>query len=56
MAEEQKPRPANRGLERRRGTDRRQSSDRREEIRFEPGREDRRVSKDRRKHVGWDIR
>ncbi|WP_242904547.1 hypothetical protein [Lysobacter sp. CFH 32150] len=54
MAEEQKPRPANRGLERRRGPDRRQGSERREEIRFEPGREDRRSGKDRRRHGGWD--
>jgi hypothetical protein len=54
MMEERKTPPGNRGLERRRGTERRQSSDRREEIRFEPGREDRRSGKDRRKHGGWD--
>jgi hypothetical protein len=43
------------GPERRSGSDRRQHNDRREEIRFEPGKEDRRSGKDRRKRSGWDM-
>ncbi|MDQ3269917.1 MAG: hypothetical protein M3Q11_06995 [Pseudomonadota bacterium] len=43
-----------RGPERRKGGDRRKGDVRREEIRFEPGKEDRRSGKDRRKRTGWD--
>lgn len=45
---------AYRGPERRKGGDRRQGETRREEIRFEPGKEDRRSGKDRRRQTGWD--
>ncbi|MBP0047975.1 hypothetical protein H9C73_04455 [Marinobacterium sp. AK62] len=37
------------GRERRKGHDRRQAADRREDIRFEPGKSDRRQSRGRRK-------
>lgn len=37
------------GRERRKGQDRRQQADRREEIRFEPGKQDRRKNRGRRK-------
>jgi hypothetical protein len=43
-----------RGKERRSGRERRIGSDRREEIRFEPGKDDRRGGRDRRHHHGWD--
>jgi hypothetical protein len=42
-----------RGPERRRGEERRKHDERREEIRWEPGKEDRRSGKDRRRHGGW---
>lgn len=45
---------AYRGPERRKGGDRRKGEARREEIRFEPGKEDRRSGKDRRRQTGWD--
>ncbi len=45
---------AYRGPERRKGGDRRKGETRREEIRFEPGKDDRRSGKDRRKQTGWD--
>lgn len=43
------------GRERRKNPDRRQHPDRREDIRFEPGRQDRRLSRGRRKedHDPW---
>jgi hypothetical protein len=41
--------PCSHGLERRNGVERRTVTHRREEIRFEPGREDRRTGIDRRK-------
>ncbi|HBK55561.1 MAG TPA: hypothetical protein DDZ76_04645 [Xanthomonadales bacterium] len=41
-------------VDRRIGKERRQSSDRREEFRFEPGKENRRSGKDRRKANRWD--
>lgn len=50
----QSPGEAYRGPERRKGGDRRRGDVRREEIRFEPGKEDRRSGKDRRKRSGWD--
>ena len=43
-----------RGPERRSGEDRRTGNTRREEIRFEPGKSDRRSGKDRRRQSGWD--
>lgn len=42
------------GPERRSGKERRQSPDRREEIRWEPGKINRRSGKDRRKTNRWD--
>ena len=42
-----------RGPERRSGRERRQGHGRREEIRFEPGKDDRRCGKDRRKANRW---
>ncbi len=42
------------GPDRRRPLDRRHVSERREEFRFEPGKEDRRSGKDRRRHGSWD--
>jgi hypothetical protein len=42
------------GPERRNGKERRQGIDRREEFRFEPGKEDRRKGKDRRRHGRLD--
>ena len=42
-----------RGSDRRRGPDRRQAEVRREEIRFEPGKADRRNGKDRRMNGRW---
>ena len=41
------------GPERRRGGERRKGADRREMIRFEPGKDDRRSGKDRRRNQ-WD--
>lgn len=43
-----------RGPERRSGKERRQTPDRREEIRWEPGKDNRRSGKDRRKPNRWD--
>jgi hypothetical protein len=48
-----KPNPRYPGPERRKPTNRRWCMQRREEIRFEPGTEDRRSGKDRRKQTGW---
>lgn len=45
---------ADRRPEQRLGKERRQGKVRREEIRFKPGKEDRRNGKDRRKLSGWD--
>jgi len=42
------------GPDRRKGGDRRQNACRREEIRFEPGKPNRRSGDDRRKRSGWD--
>jgi len=42
------------GTERRRGRERRLGAVRREDIRFEPGKDDRRSGRDRRIHGGWD--
>ena len=42
------------GTERRNGKERRQGNERREEFRFEPGKDDRRKGKDRRKHSRLD--
>lgn len=41
-------------LDRRDGKERRTSDERREEFRFEPGKENRRSGKDRRKTSRWD--
>jgi hypothetical protein len=54
MSDESKQDEPYRGPERRKGGDRRQGVTRREEVRFEPGKEDRRSGKDRRKRSGWD--
>lgn len=54
MSDEPQQAEPYRGPERRKGGDRRKDNSRREEFRFEPGKEDRRSGKDRRKRSGWD--
>ena len=54
MSDETKQDEPYRGPERRSGEDRRKGVVRREQVRFEPGKEDRRSGKDRRKRSGWD--
>lgn len=54
MTDEAKPDAPYKGPESRKGEERRKVSDRREEIRFEPGKDDRRDGNDRRKRSVWD--
>ena len=54
MSETRTPDSGPPAVDRRRQPERREGRDRREEIRFEPGKDNRRSGTDRRKRKGWD--